>query len=54
MCAWMGDGGALMHMGSMLMVGWPALPNYVRVIVNNWSHESVGGGDTCLRTSSKG
>lgn len=41
-----GDGGALMHMGSMLMAGWPALRNYVHVIVNNGSHESVGGGDT--------
>lgn len=44
-----GDGGALMHMGSMLMAGWPALRNYVHVIVNNGSHESVGGGDTLAR-----
>ena len=44
-----GDGGALMHMGSMLMAGWPPLRNYVHVIVNNGSHESVGGGDTLAR-----
>lgn len=44
-----GDGGALMHMGSILMAGWPALRNYIHVIVNNGSHESVGGGDTLAR-----
>ncbi len=44
-----GDGGALMHMGGMLMAGWPALRNYVHVIVNNGTHESVGGGDTLAR-----
>lgn len=41
-----GDGGALMHMGSMHMASWPKLRNYAHVIVNNGSHESVGGGDT--------
>lgn len=44
-----GDGGALMHLGSMFMADWPPLPNYVHVVVNNGSHESVGGGDTLAR-----
>lgn len=41
-----GDGSALMHLGAVVTAGWLARPNYVHVVVNNGSHESVGGGDT--------
>ena len=38
-----GDGAALMHMGSMGIIGATAPKNYVHILINNGSHESVGG-----------
>ena len=38
-----GDGAALMHMGAMGIIGSTAPKNYVHVLINNGSHESVGG-----------
>lgn len=41
-----GDGAAIMHMGSMAIVGNKAPKNYVHVIFNNGAHDSVGGQPT--------
>lgn len=41
-----GDGSAIMHMGSMAVIGTKAPSNFVHVILNNGSHESVGGQPT--------
>ena len=38
-----GDGAAIMHMGSMGIIGASAPKNYVHILINNGSHESVGG-----------
>ena len=41
-----GDGAAIMHMGSMSIVGQKAPKNYVHVVFNNGTHDSVGGQPT--------
>ena len=41
-----GDGAAIMHMGSMSIVGQKAPKNYVHVVFNNGAHDSVGGQPT--------
>ena len=41
-----GDGAAIMHMGSMAIVGNKAPKNYVHVVFNNGAHDSVGGQPT--------
>lgn len=41
-----GDGAMLMHMGSMALIGSYAPSNIVHIVVNNGSHESVGGQPT--------
>ncbi|SET21683.1 phosphonopyruvate decarboxylase [Natronincola peptidivorans] len=41
-----GDGAALMHMGSMAVIGAKSPDNYIHVIINNGAHESVGGQPT--------
>jgi phosphonopyruvate decarboxylase len=41
-----GDGAALMHMGSMALIGQKSPTNYVHVLINNGAHESVGGQPT--------
>ena len=41
-----GDGAMLMHMGSMAVMGAYAPTNIVHIVVNNASHESVGGQPT--------
>lgn len=41
-----GDGAALMHMGSMAIIGAKSPKNYIHVIINNAAHESVGGQPT--------
>ena len=41
-----GDGAMLMHMGSMAIVGAYAPKNIVHIVINNSSHESVGGQPT--------
>lgn len=38
-----GDGAALMHLGSMATLGAKAPCNIVHVVINNGSHETVGG-----------
>lgn len=38
-----GDGAVLMHMGSMAVLGANAPKNIIHVIINNGSHETVGG-----------
>ena len=42
-CCFDGDGAALMHMGGMAVIGTSDLKNYIHIIFNNASHESVGG-----------
>ena len=41
-----GDGAAIMHTGSMAIVGGRKPGNYVHVIFNNGAHDSVGGQPT--------
>lgn len=41
-----GDGAMLMHMGSMALIGSYAPENIVHIVINNGSHESVGGQPT--------
>ena len=38
-----GDGAAIMHMGAMATIGASGLSNLVHIVLNNASHESVGG-----------
>lgn len=38
-----GDGAALMHMGAMAVIGANAPRNFVHILINNESHETVGG-----------
>jgi phosphonopyruvate decarboxylase len=38
-----GDGAAIMHLGSMAIIGASKPANLIHVILNNESHESVGG-----------
>lgn len=38
-----GDGAVLMHMGSMALIGANKPKNLIHVIINNGSHETVGG-----------
>lgn len=41
-----GDGAALMHLGSMALIGSRNLKNYKHIILNNAAHDSVGGQPT--------
>lgn len=41
-----GDGSLLMHMGSMALIGAYSPINLVHIVINNSSHESVGGQPT--------
>ena len=38
-----GDGAAIMHMGAMATIGMMKPKNLIHVVINNASHESVGG-----------
>lgn len=38
-----GDGAALMHMGAMAVIGSNSPKNLVHIVINNNSHETVGG-----------
>lgn len=38
-----GDGAALMHMGSMAVIGANAPENLIHIVINNAAHETVGG-----------
>lgn len=41
-----GDGAAIMHMGSMVIVASKEPKNYIHVVFNNGAHDSVGGQPT--------
>jgi len=41
-----GDGAAIMHMGSLAVIGGEKLKNIVHIVLNNEAHESVGGQPT--------
>lgn len=41
-----GDGAALMHLGSLAIVGAKRLDNYYHILFNNEAHDSVGGQPT--------
>ena len=41
-----GDGSMIMHMGSIANIGYCAKNNYKHILLNNFSHESVGGQKT--------
>ena len=43
-----GDGSLSMHMGSLTTIGFKKLKNFKHIILNNRSHESVGGQNTNL------
>jgi phosphonopyruvate decarboxylase len=38
-----GDGSAIMHMGSLGVIGQSNLPNLLHIVLNNGAHDSVGG-----------
>lgn len=44
-----GDGAALMHLGGMAIIGSKKPKNYCHIILNNGSHDSVGGQPTVGR-----
>jgi len=41
-----GDGAALMHLGSMPIIGASKPPNFIHLLLNNGAHDSVGGQPT--------
>ena len=41
-----GDGAAIMHLGAMATIGYYCPKNLIHVVINNESHESVGGQPT--------
>ncbi|MCK4979261.1 MAG: phosphonopyruvate decarboxylase, partial [Candidatus Delongbacteria bacterium] len=41
-----GDGATIMHMGSMAIIGNSSADNYFHIVLNNGSHDSVGGQPT--------
>lgn len=43
-----GDGAALMHMGSMAVLGTQKPENVVHIVINNGAHETVGGQPTAM------
>ena len=45
-----GDGAALMHMGSLALVGNVKPDNMVHIVINNAAHETVGGMPTVAST----
>ena len=47
-----GDGAAIMHLGSMAVMGSTAPKNLIHIILNNLAHDTVGGMPTVSSTSS--
>lgn len=45
-----GDGATLMHMGAMAVIGSTKPKNLIHVLINNGSHESVGGMPVCAKS----
>ena len=46
-----GDGSAIMHMGSMAVVGSCSPENLVHIVINNEAHETVGGMPTSAKNA---
>ncbi len=46
-----GDGAVLMHMGSMAVIGSTSPDNLIHIVINNESHETVGGMPTAAKTT---
>lgn len=46
-----GDGAALMHLGAMAVIGKASPANFIHILLNNESHESVGGLPTAANTA---
>ncbi len=46
-----GDGAVIMHMGSLSVIGAHAKDNFVHILLNNGSHDSVGGQPTAASTT---
>lgn len=44
-----GDGAALMHMGSMAVIGTTSPANLIHIVINNGAHETVGGQPTVAK-----
>jgi phosphonopyruvate decarboxylase len=44
-----GDGAALMHMGSLAVIGINAKKQFLHIVLNNGAHDSVGGQPTVGR-----
>jgi phosphonopyruvate decarboxylase len=49
-----GDGAAIMHMGSLAVIGSEHPKNFRHIVLNNASHESVGGQPTASRVDFPG
>lgn len=45
-----GDGSAIMHAGALAVLAHQALPNLLHIVLNNFSHDSVGGQPTVANT----
>ncbi|WP_050179839.1 phosphonopyruvate decarboxylase [Domibacillus robiginosus] len=45
-----GDGSALMHLGSMAVIGGQSPNNFIHIVINNEAHESVGGQPTVAKS----
>jgi len=41
-----GDGAALMHLGSLAIIGSESPKNFKHIVINNGAHDSVGGQPT--------
>ena len=41
-----GDGAALMHLGSLGLIGSQKPENFIHILINNGAHDSVGGQPT--------
>lgn len=42
-----GDGSVIMHLGNLTSIGHSMPKNFIHIIINNISHDSVGGQPTC-------
>jgi phosphonopyruvate decarboxylase len=49
-CCFDGDGSILMHMGSMALIGQSNVKSMIHVVLNNGTHDSVGGQPTVGRS----
>ena len=47
-----GDGAFLMHMGGISTIGSFKLNNFIHIVLNNISHDSVGGQPTSAQSTS--